>query len=69
MCKKENDMNKYMTVKELRIKLFSMKLSDDAPVILSSDEEGNEFGVLGKMEKDDLGNLILWPVSGTVEME
>ena len=45
------------------------KMPRNAPVVLSSDEEGNDFGILAKVEKDENGNVILWPASGTVEME
>ncbi len=55
------------TVRELIAQLAKMPF--DAPVILSSDEEGNDFGLLVKIEKDENSNVILWPASGTVEVE
>jgi len=55
-----------MTVEQLRDKLALMRR--DAMVILSSDEEGNGFGVLWNVEEDANGNVILWPASGTVEV-
>jgi hypothetical protein len=56
-----------ITVKELIAKL--QKLPQNAAVVLSSDEEGNDFGLLANIEKDENGNVILWPASGTVEVE
>ena len=53
-------MNKKQLLKELE------NISDDAVIILSSDEEGNDFGVLWGVEIDG-DNVILFPASGTVE--
>jgi hypothetical protein len=53
------------TVRELIAKLE--KLPVDAPVVLASDEEGNDFGLLAQVETDANGNVILWPASGTVD--
>lgn len=55
------------TVRQLRAVLET--LPGDATVILSSDEEGNAFGVLFGIEKKDNGNVIFYPASGTVELE
>lgn len=52
------------TVEEL-IKALQ-KYPKDAKVILSSDEEGNDFGLLGMVDSDD-NRPILFPMSGTVE--
>ena len=41
----------------------------DAIIVLSADEEGNDFGLLVSTEQDENGNIILWPASGTVEVE
>ena len=40
-----------------------------ALIVLSADEEGNDFGLLVSTEQDENGNIILWPASGTVEVE
>jgi hypothetical protein len=53
-----------MTKKDL---LDALKdLPDNTPIVLSSDEEGNDFGVLWSIEVDENGNAILFPASGTV---
>lgn len=65
-------MNKLTNRKGYTVKELSEALKaypQDAKVVLSSDEEGNDFGLLFSMEKDLNGNLILWPASGTVEVE
>lgn len=44
----------------------------DALVVLMSDEEGNDQGVLGQASEGDPNHppvVFLWPVNGTVEME
>jgi hypothetical protein len=47
-----------MTVRQL-LKLFN-KVNPDLQVILSGDEEGNDFGLLSEIEYDNK-NLILIP--------
>jgi len=42
-------------------------LPQDINVVVSSDEEGNEFGLLFRVEQAD-DCIILYPASGTVEM-
>lgn len=58
---------KLTTVKQLIAKL--QKLPADAPVILSCDEEGNDFGLLASIEVDDNGNVIMFPAQGTVQVD
>ena len=56
-----------MTKKQLLKKLE--KIPDNVDIILSSDEEGNDFGILFSIEQDENNNVILWPATGTVEMD
>lgn len=44
-----------------------LPLPANSYIILSSDEEGNDYGVLGKTEQTD-GAFILYPMSGTVRV-
>lgn len=58
---------KPITVQEL---IEQLKKQDPAaPVVLASDEEGNDFGILYRVETDPGGAVILWPASGTVIAE
>lgn len=58
---------KGMTVKELINVLKAYP--QNAMVVLSSDEEGNDFGVLGAIDQDSKDAIVMFPMSGTVESE
>jgi hypothetical protein len=55
-----------ITARDL-IKALS-NLPPNTPIVISSDQEGNSYGILGKYEIDLNGNLILYP-SSSVEVE
>lgn len=48
-----------ITVLELIAKLGELPL--DAPVILASDDQGNAFHALDKVELAESGRVVLWP--------
>ena len=48
-----------ITVLELIAKLGELPL--DAPVILASDDKGNAFHALDKVEFAESGRVVLWP--------
>lgn len=50
-----------ITVLELIAKLGELPL--DAPVILASDDKGNDFYALDKVELAESGRVVLWPAS------
>lgn len=65
-------MNKYTNRKGITVKELINVLNaypQDAMIVLASDEEGNDFGVCFSAEQDSKDAVVLWPASGTVEVE
>lgn len=65
-CPLHGHMVRKITVKALRQML--LKYPDNAIVILASDEEQNDYGVLGQVQDFD-GNVVLIPIANSVEIE